>query len=128
MKRRLLLLSLLPLLVAGVAPSATWAQGRAKGLSLFPDGQKDIAPVSNAPYLAVAAAATLFTEGTCIVGDVLGFSVGSVLRWPVWALTLGDTIGSSEGFDRAGNAILEVACDAPWVFNPEYIKSLAQGP
>ena len=131
MKRGTLrVLLLLPLLLTSLPPSAGGAQRT--GLSLFEQSEKteeiekaEAPPESDAPYYVRTAVATVLTEGTCILGDLLGFSIGAVLRWPFWVVTLGDTFASTEDFDLAGNAILELACDAPWVLNVEYFKAIA---
>jgi hypothetical protein len=88
------------------------------------------APAPDALYDVAAVVATGVNipvrQAICGVGEVLGFFVGSVARLPVWALTLGDRLGSSEPLSRAGTSIVEKACDAPWIVTGDEMRALGR--
>ncbi len=100
------------------------AQETARGISLFPGPHSEaVVPNAEAPVPPRSGHISLdligrfagFTrqEAECVVGDVLGFFVGSVLRATVWAATIGDRVGSSEPLDRLGLDIVAAACWGP---------------
>lgn len=87
-------------------------------------------PAPDSFYAASAVVATGLNiprqQAICGVGEILGFLVGSVMRLPVWALTLGDRLGSSEALDTLGTSIVEKACDGPWILTADQMKGLAR--
>jgi len=90
-----------------------------------PAERSPVAPDSAFAVVAVGATGLNFLarHAMCGVGDVLGFFTGSVLRAPLWILTLGDRLASTEALDRVGNSIIETACDGPLAVTPEQVKT-----
>ena len=129
--------SLLMLVLTGVLPPAGLAQPLPTPASPLQGSQPApvepapvMAPVPDSFYPVAAVVATGLNiaarEVMCGVGEVLGFFTLAVIRLPVWALTLGDRFGSSEGLDRLGTSIIENACDGPWIVTPDQMKELAR--
>ena len=122
--------SVATLLLSGFVPPSASAQTLPAAGS---PGQTSPAPVEpvvpaapDAVYSGGAVVATGFNifarEVRCGVGEILGFFTLSLIRLPVWAVTLGDRIGSSEPLDRLGNSIIEKACEGPWIITTEQIR------
>lgn len=121
------------LLLSGPLALPSHAQEPIRGIALFPGPETagvvpktEVSPQPESFYVAGAAMAsvTVFApwEGGCLVGEFLGFVVGSVLRVPVWAATLGDQLGSSEGLDRLGRFVVEKACVDSFVVTTADLK------
>ncbi len=128
--------SLLTLLLIGLVTAAGLAQPLTAPAS--PPLQRQSAPwesaevTAHAPDFLFSAAAVVATgfnipvrHAICGVGEVVGFFAGSVLRLPVWALTLGDRLGSSEPLDRFGASVIEKACDGPLILAADQLKGFA---
>jgi hypothetical protein len=114
----------------GLFPGFASAQWR-EPLTLNPDGPqpRDATPPPGSLATAGAVVATgvniPLQTGVCGIGDVLGFFVGVVARLPVWALSLGDRVGTSEPLDRFGATVVENACDNPRLIAPEQVRRAA---
>jgi len=115
------------------------AQEPIRGISVFPEGEtKGAIPETTIPappelsYVVGAVVANMFTfplmTARCLSGDVLGFLVGSVVRVPVWAATLGDRTGIGEGLDRVGTTIVEKTCSGSLFMSPEVFKRAERSP
>lgn len=118
---RLTAVGLAALLIAGPLALPSHAQEPVRGISLFPGPETrgvvpkaEVPPLPESAYVAAAFLASLATfphrVTWCLLGEGLGFFVGSVLRVPVWIATAGDRLGSSEGLDRLGTAMVETGC------------------
>jgi len=121
------------LLLAGPLALASHAQEPIRSISLFPGpGTEGVSPRAEIPplpepaYVAAAAAASLATVphrmASCLASDVVGFFFGSVLRTFVWVATIGDQVGSGEGFERVGEAIVENGCGNSLIVTAEDLK------
>ena len=124
------------LLLSGFMPPAATGQtpsGAASARQTFSTpAEPGAAPAPDAVYAGAAVVATganiAVRELLCSVGNIVGFFTLAVIRLPVWAVTLGDRVGSSEPLDRLGNAIVEKACEGPWIVTTEQVKALEQAP
>lgn len=121
-----------PLAPPGHAQTPNDAQGPVRGISVFPEAETkgvataEVPPLSEPAHDAKAVMARLATFpqrlAWCVLGEVLGFFVGSVVRVPVWAATAGDRVGSSEGLDRLGTTIVEYGCGDSLIVTAEDLK------
>jgi len=127
---------LVALLLAG--PPAH-AQEPIRGISVFPEAEtKGVIPSTTIPeplefsYVAEALLANIFVFPAmavkCLSGDILGFFVGSVVRVPVLAATLGNPTGISEGLDRLGMTIVGKACSGSLFVSPGDLKRVEPSP
>ena len=111
------------------APAVGSAQPLSLPVSPPRDASSPAEPAPDALYSVMAAVATGVTfparEVVCGVGEIVGFFTLAVLRLPVWAVTLGDRYGSSEPLNRVGTAIVEKACEGPWVITEQQVKEMA---
>ena len=126
-------MALVALALTGLSPRASVAQPMSPPISALKGPQPApversavVAPAPDPAFAILAVGATGINVpvrlAICGVGDVLGFFMGSVLRLPLWILTLGDYLASTEALDRAGNSIIETACEGSLVVTPEQVR------
>ncbi|OGL20392.1 MAG: hypothetical protein A3F92_10975 [Candidatus Rokubacteria bacterium RIFCSPLOWO2_12_FULL_71_22] len=70
-----------------------------------------VATVATLPHRAVS----------CVIGDVIGFFVGSALRVPL-APAAAAGLRGSEGLDRLGQNVVQVACTDDLVVTAEHFR------
>lgn len=115
------------------------AQEPIRGISVFPEAEtRGVIPNTTIPeplefsYVAEAVLANVFVFPAmtvkCLSGDILGFFVGSVVRVPVLAATLGNPTGISEGLDRLGTTIVGKACSGSLFVSPGDPKRVEPSP
>ena len=121
------------LLLTGPLALPSYGQEPVRGISLFPGPETEgvvpkaeVPPLPESAYVAAALLASLVTlpqlEAWCVASEILGFFVGSVLRVAVWTATFGDQVGSSEGLDRLGRAVVENGCGYSLIVTVEDLK------
>jgi hypothetical protein len=122
-------------LLSGFVPPAASAQTLpAAASSPRETSAPPVEPASPPSADAVYAGAAVVASGAniaarevlCGVGEIFGFFTLAVIRLPVWVVTLGDRYGSSQPLDRLGNAIIEKACDGPWIVTADQVKALGR--